>query len=125
MHFSRSLRVPMAFAPDTRPGADGFVYCKGCGRALEGESRHLPPRTVVTVMMCDECRQRHHHQLIPTAGAPTFCYRCGRADEIFVERAHAPIVHHICPRCVPDRAARYRAGNFKPVLAQAEARVQG
>jgi hypothetical protein len=30
-----------------------------------------------------------------------------------VERGVAPITHHVCPRCLPERATRYRSGNFK------------
>jgi hypothetical protein len=90
-----------------------FVYCKGCGVPLTGEPRYLPPRAAVTIMMCGACRQTHKHALIPTTGSPTYCYRCGGRDEIFVERAQAPITHHVCSRCLPERAARYRSGNFK------------
>jgi hypothetical protein len=112
--YSRQQRVPLSFEPDERPGADLHVYCKGCGAPLEGELRHMPARTRVTIMMCEPCRKVHKHELIPTSGSPTFCYRCGEPDEIFVEQAVSPITHHVCPRCVPERAARYRSGKFTP-----------
>jgi hypothetical protein len=102
------------FAPDTRPGADSFVYCKGCGHQLAGQLRHQERKTVITVMMCETCRERYGHQLVPPPGAPSFCYRCGARDVIFVEREFSPITHHLCPRCMPDRVARYSAGNFEP-----------
>jgi hypothetical protein len=109
----RPQRVPEVFAEDARPGADTRVYCKGCGDPLDGHPRHMSGRTPVTVMMCDSCRERHGHDLMPSAGSPSFCYRCGGADEVFVSAGQSPITYHVCPRCVPDRAARYRAGQFE------------
>jgi hypothetical protein len=113
----RAQRVPEVFAPDDRAGADAFVYCKGCGTQLGGHPRHMSGRTPVTVMMCDDCREKYGHDLIPPADVSTFCYRCGGKDEIFISRGQAPITYHVCPRCVPDRAARYRAGDFEEVVA--------
>jgi hypothetical protein len=109
---NRQRSIPEVFAPDTRPGADAFVYCKGCGHPLEGHARRVERREVVTVMMCEACCQIHGHQLVPAPGAPSYCYRCGGPDEIFVTSGVSPSTYHVCPRCVPDRAARYRAGNF-------------
>jgi hypothetical protein len=63
-------------------------------------------------MMCESCRNLHSHQLVPTPGSPSFCYRCGEPDAVFVEKGFSPATYRICPRCLPDRAARYRAGNF-------------
>jgi hypothetical protein len=63
-------------------------------------------------MMCRECQEIHGHPLIPKSGAPTFCYRCGGPDEIFEAPGTSPAIYHVCPRCLPDRAARYRAGDF-------------
>lgn len=107
-------RVPMTFEPDSRPNAETFVYCKGCGQPLEGEARHQQPKVKVVVMMCAACREIHGHPLVPLPGTPTFCYRCGTKDEIFVEPGTWPVTHHVCPRCLPDRAGRYREGNFNP-----------
>ena len=107
----------MEFQPDPRPDADKFVYCKGCGEPLVGERRHQPARVVVAVMMCEDCQKKHGHELIPRSGSPSFCYRCGSPDEIFVERGTSPITHHVCPRCLPERAARFRTGNFTGVDA--------
>jgi hypothetical protein len=115
MSYIRPPRVPQVFEPDLRPDADSFVYCKGCGEALPGEARHQPPRVKVVVMMCAGCRAIHSHPLIPRPGAPSFCYRCGTRDEILVERGTWPVTHHVCPRCLPTKAARYRAGNFQHV----------
>jgi hypothetical protein len=111
-YMNRGHRVPTVFAPDTRAGADAFVYCKGCGHQLAGELRHQERREVINVMMCESCRQLHGHQLAPPVGAPSFCYRCGSQEEIFIEQEFAPVTHHLCPRCMPDRVARYRAGDF-------------
>lgn len=95
--------------------ADGesFVYCKGCGTQLESRTR-LKPRTVVQTMMCEPCRERHGHSLVPAPGEPTFCYRCGGPEEVFVSPGFAPATYHICPRCLPDRYQRYSAGDFEP-----------
>jgi hypothetical protein len=112
VHTSRSQRVVEVFAADTRPGADNFVYCKGCGVSLSGQARRQQSRVAVTVMMCEECQTRHGHALIPESGAPSFCYRCGGPDTIVIEKGYSPVIHHLCPRCVPDRLARYRAGDF-------------
>ncbi|MDQ2743840.1 MAG: hypothetical protein M3Z66_16305 [Chloroflexota bacterium] len=110
---NRRQRVPQVFAPDPRPSAEEFVYCKGCGQPLEGQTRRQEHRAVVAVMMCEPCRARHGHQLIPESGEPSFCYRCGGPDEIFIELCFSPVTYHVCPRCIPERAARYRAGNFE------------
>jgi len=106
-------REPEAFAPDMRPGADAYVYCKGCGAPLEERSRLSKPRAVVDVMMCEACQEKHGHCLMPVSGAPTYCYRCGTLEEVFVEPGQSPITRHVCPRCLPDRVARYRAGDFE------------
>jgi hypothetical protein len=111
----RGQRVPEVFGVETRAGADAFVYCKGCGEPLDGEARRQKPKVVVAVMMCEACREKYDHALIPTAGAPTFCYRCGGPDEVFIQDSFSPVSYHVCPRCVPERAARYRAGDFEPV----------
>ena len=107
-------RAPEVFTDDPRPGASSYVYCKGCGEPLESRDRFSRSRVAVTVMMCDSCRQLHGHDLIPTAGSATFCYRCGGPDEVFVTTDIWPETHHVCPRCLPERAARYRTGNFAP-----------
>ena len=110
---SRWQRVPEVLAVDIRPGADAFVYCKGCGVALPAQPRYQEIRGGVTTMMCEACQKQHGHVLIPGSDAPTFCFRCGRPDVIVVENGFSPVTHHLCPRCVPDRFARYRAGNFR------------
>ncbi len=111
----RSRPAPEIFAPDERPGADTHVYCKGCGQPLDGHPRRLEGRAQVTVMMCGPCRRLHGHQLVPASSAPSFCYRCGGPDATFVSvgRGTSPTSYRICPRCVPDRAARYRRGDFE------------
>lgn len=111
-----SRRVPEIFSEDARPGASDFVYCKGCGQPLERRDRFSRSRPVVTVMMCDPCRELHGHDLIPMSGSATFCYRCGGPDEVFVTTGLWPETHHVCPRCLPERAARYRSGDFEPPL---------
>jgi hypothetical protein len=118
-------REPEHFAADSRPDADTFVYCKGCGEPLESRSRVSQPRAVITFMMCSSCRETHGHALMPGPGSPTFCYRCGGSDELYVTGGISPATYHVCPRCVPDRAARYRAHDFEvpqpvPVVPAAE-----
>src|SRR5579859_3773696 len=76
--------IPEVFSPDLRPGADTYVYCKGCGQPLERRDRFTRPKPSVSCMMCESCREMHGHDLVPTPGAPTFCYRCGGPDELFV-----------------------------------------
>lgn len=97
---------------EKRPGGELYVYCKGCGTQLESRARLSKPRAVVDVMMCQACQEKHGHPLIPAPGAPTFCYRCGQPEEVFVEPGTPPVTHHVCPNCLPDRATRYRAGDF-------------
>src|SRR5947209_4117834 len=103
---NRADREQEVFAEDKRPGASSFVYCKGCGAQLESRERLSKPRPVVEVMMCESCQAEHGHALMPSPGAPTFCYRCGRPEEVFIEPGTTPVTHHICPLCLPDRAAR-------------------
>ncbi len=111
-HISRSQRVVEVFAADVRPGADALVYCKGCGDPLTGQPRIQERRVTITTMMCESCQELHGHALMPGAGAPTFCFRCGGQDTVVIEKAFSPITHRLCPRCVPERLARYQAGNF-------------
>ncbi|GAC1405287.1 MAG: hypothetical protein NVSMB52_19120 [Chloroflexota bacterium] len=115
-HISRDQRIVEVFTNDTRPGADSFVYCKGCGESLVGQARHQKAKVKVTTMMCEKCQKRHGHALMPKPGAPSFCYRCGEPDAIVVEEGFSPVTHHLCPRCVPERLARYRAGDFETPL---------
>jgi hypothetical protein len=108
----RARRVAPVFAPDDRSGADLYVYCKGCGQPLEGQPRHAAQGKRISTMMCAPCREFHGHDLVPRSDAPSFCYRCGGEDEVFIEEDIRPITHRVCPRCVPERAERYRAGDF-------------
>jgi hypothetical protein len=110
---ARWQRIPEVFATDIRPGADAFVYCKGCGVTLPDQPRYQEKRVAITTMMCKACQKRHGHLLMPSPAAPTFCFRCGGRDVIVVEKSVSPVTHHLCPRCVPARLARYRAGNFR------------
>jgi NMD protein affecting ribosome stability and mRNA decay len=110
---NRWQHEPAVFAPDTRPGADAYVYCKGCGQPLVDQPRNPKMKVVVTTMMCDACQERYQHKLAPPPDAPSFCYRCGGPDEIFVEEGISPATYRVCPRCLPERAARYRAGDFE------------
>jgi hypothetical protein len=112
-HFSRSQRVPETFAADARPGADTCVYCKGCGISLTGQARRQQARTAIITMMCTDCQETHGHTLMPAQDSPSFCYRCGGPDVTVIEDGYSPVTHHLCPRCVPDKVARYRAGDFE------------
>ena len=110
---NRTERETDAVAAGSRADGDSYVYCKGCGTPLESRARLTKPRAVVDVMMCESCQQIHGHPLMPTPGAPTFCYRCGGPEEVFIEPSPTtPVTHHICPRCLPERHARFRAGDF-------------
>lgn len=111
---SRPQREREAFAPDSRPDADSYVYCKGCGQQLESRARLTKPKAVVDTMMCEACREMHGHSLMPTPGSPTYCYRCGTLEQSFVAPGTSPATYHVCPRCLPDRAARYGMGDFEP-----------
>jgi hypothetical protein len=64
-------------------------------------------------MMCESCIEKHGHRLMPKPGSPTFCYRCGRAEQVYVAPGISPTLYHVCPRCLPERVARYEAGNFE------------
>lgn len=99
---------------ESRPSGDSFVYCKGCGKQLESRSKLQKPRVVVEYMMCEQCRDEHRHALMPSPGPPTYCYRCGKKEEIFIEPGISPITHHVCVDCLPERAQRYLAGDFAP-----------
>lgn len=92
---------------------EAFVYCKGCGTQLESRARLSKPRAVVDSMMCEPCREKHGHALMPRPGEPTFCYRCGREEEVFVAPGISPATYHICAHCLPDRYERYKAGDFE------------
>lgn len=115
---NRPRSEPEVFAPDDRPGADAFVYCKGCGTQLEGRARLSKPKAVVDTMMCEPCIEKHGHALMPSPGSPTFCYRCGGPEEIYIAPGISPAIHHICPRCLPERTARYKAGDFETPMRQ-------
>ena|SRR5579884_3167461 len=97
---------------ETRPDVEAYIYCKGCGTPLGPRSKLSRPSAAVIVMMCETCQGIHGHSLMPRPGAPTFCFRCGTEEEVFVEPGTSPATHHVCPQCLPDRAARYRAGDF-------------
>lgn len=115
---NRPRSEPDVFAPDTRPGADAFVYCKGCGTQLESRARLTKPKAVVDTMMCEKCIEIHGHPLMPKPGSPTFCYRCGGPEETFEAPGISPAIYHLCPRCLPERAARYRSGDFETPMRQ-------
>jgi hypothetical protein len=35
-------------------------------------------------------------------------------EETFTTTGISPSVYHVCPRCLPERVERYRAGEFDP-----------
>jgi hypothetical protein len=111
-------RATTTAAPEER---DSFVYCKGCGTPLESRARLSKPRAVVDTMMCEDCREKHGHALMPAPGEPTFCYRCGGPEEVFVTPGISPATYHICPQCLPERYARYQAGDFDSDVAARQA----
>ncbi|GAC1588320.1 MAG: hypothetical protein NVS3B5_21460 [Sphingomicrobium sp.] len=53
---------------------------------------------------------------MPVSGSPTFCYRCGGPEEVYEAPGISPVTFHVCARCLPERVARYRTGDFEAPL---------
>ncbi len=102
------------FAPDARPDAASFVYCVGCGKQLGARSGLLRGRGASINIYCEDCSGRDQDAWGETAPA-TFCFRCGTQHIRFIEMEPYRTIHSICPRCRPERAARYEAGDFAPL----------
>ena len=102
------------FAPDARPDAASFVYCVGCGKQLGARSGLLRGRGASINIYCEDCSDRDQDAWGETAPA-TFCFRCGTQHIRYIELEPYRTIHSICPRCRPERAARYEAGDFAPL----------
>ncbi|GEM_PF-4540518 len=102
------------FAPDSRPDASSFVYCVGCGKQLGSRTNLLRGRGTAVNIYCSDCQGRDDN--VFGEGAPaTHCFRCGTKHVRYIEAEPYRTIHSICPRCRPERAARYAAGDFAPL----------
>lgn len=112
------------FAPDARPDASSFVYCVGCGKQLAQKSGLLRVRGVAINIYCEECEGRDTNAWGEEAPI-TYCFRCGTKHVRYIEAEPYRTIHSICPRCRPERASRYAAGDFAPLpTAEEEAEAQ-
>lgn len=102
------------FAPDARPDAASFVYCVGCGKQLAQKSGLLRVRGAAINIYCDECEGRDATAWGEEAPI-TYCFRCGTKHIRYIEAEPYRTIHSICPRCRPERAERYAAGDFAPL----------
>jgi len=69
---------------------------------------------------CDKCQGRDVDAWGEDAPI-TFCFRCGTKHVRYIETEPYRTIHAICPRCRPERAARYAAGDFAPLPPAEEA----
>jgi len=102
------------FAPDSRPDAASFVYCVGCGKQLGQKSGLLRVRGAAINIYCSDCQGRDAKAWGEDAPI-THCFRCGTQHIRYIETEPYRTIHSICPRCRPERAARYAAGDFTPL----------
>jgi ribosomal protein S27E len=101
------------FAPET-PEASTFVYCVGCGAPLGQRTGLLRGRGAAITTYCTDCQGRDDN-VFGEAAPATHCFRCGTLHIRYVEEEPYRTIHSICPRCRPERAARYAAGDFAPL----------
>ncbi|HZT95912.1 MAG TPA: hypothetical protein VFB34_03645 [Chloroflexota bacterium] len=107
------------FAPDARPDAASFVYCVGCGKPLGARTGLLRGRGSAINIYCEKCTGRDVDAWGEDA-PETFCFRCGTNHVRYIEEEPYRTLHSICPRCRPERAARYSAGDFAPLPPASE-----
>lgn len=105
------------FAVDSRPDAASFVYCVGCGKQLAQKSGLLRVRGAAITIYCEECEAKRDADAWGEAAPITFCFRCGTQHIRYIEAEPYRTIHSICPRCRPERAARYEAGDFAALIA--------
>jgi hypothetical protein len=127
---SRRRAENEAFAADERPEAANFVYCVGCGKQLAQKSGLLRVRGAAINIYCDDCEGKRDVDAWGEDAPITFCFRCGTQHIRYIETEPYRTIHAICPRCRPERAARYEAGDFAPLqpaeeAAEAEAAAAG
>lgn len=102
------------FAPDSRPDAASFVYCVGCGGQLTQRSGLLRVRGAAINIYCSKCQGRDADAWGEDAPI-SYCFRCGTKHIRYIEVEPYRTIHSICPRCRPERAQRYEAGDFAPL----------
>jgi ribosomal protein S27E len=107
------------FAPDSRPDAASFVYCVGCGKQLGQRSGLLRVRGAAINIYCSKCEGRDTNAF-GEAAPITHCFRCGTKHIRYIETEPYRTIHAICPRCRPERAGRYAAGDFAPLPPKEE-----
>lgn len=108
------------FTADNRPDAASFVYCVGCGKQLGQRSGLLRVRGAAINIYCSDCGGRDVNAWGEDAPI-TYCFRCGTQHIRYIELEPYRTIHAICPRCRPERAARYAAGDFAPLPPAEEA----
>jgi hypothetical protein len=111
---SRRRAVNEPFAPDFRPDAASFVYCVGCGKQLAQKAGLVRARGVPINTYCPKCEGRDMNAWGEDAPI-SYCFRCGTKHVRYVETEPYRTIHSICPRCRPERASRYAAGDFAPL----------
>jgi|SRR5579872_1241217 len=123
---SRRRAENEAFAPDSRPEAANFVYCVGCGKQLAQKSGLLRVRGAAINIYCSKCEGRDVDAWGESAPI-TYCFRCGSKHVRYIEAEPYRTIHSICPRCRPERAARYASGDFAPLqpAEEGEAGAEG
>lgn len=107
------------FAVDSRPDAASFVYCVGCGKQLGQRSGLLRVRGAAINIYCPKCEGRDANAF-GEAAPITHCFRCGTKHIRYIETEPYRTIHAICPRCRPERAGRYAAGDFAPLPPKEE-----
>jgi hypothetical protein len=112
------------FAPDSRPDAANFVYCVGCGKKLTQRSGLLRVRGAAINIYCEKCQGRDVNAWGEEAPI-TYCFRCGTQHVRYIETEPYRTIHAICPRCRPERANRYAAGDFAPLPPPPEEPAEG
>ena len=117
---SRRRAVNEPFTEDSRPDAASFVYCVGCGEQLAQRSGLLRVRGQAINIYCPKCEGRDANAWGEEAPL-SYCFRCGTRHIRYIETEPYRTMHSICPRCRPERAARYAAGDFAPLPPPEEA----
>lgn len=102
------------FAPDSRPDASSYVYCVGCGKQLGQRTGLLRGRGAAVNIYCSDCQGRDANAWGEDAPL-SYCFRCGTQHVRYIEAEPYRTIHSICPRCRPERAIRYAAGDFAPL----------
>jgi hypothetical protein len=113
MRQAPSSRHTESYPPEEQT-PESYVYCVGCGRVLGKRSLLLRGRPHPITTYCKECEGRNVDSGGEN-GPPTYCFRCGAQHVRYIEAEPYRTIHSICPRCWPERAARYARGDFSIV----------